>query len=265
MTTLAFSRVPITVQSDGRILVAVYHAAQAISSSIPLVIMCHGFGGDKSGRGRVLVSLSEILSKAGIASLRFDFLGSGDSEGSLSDVTPSACIQNLLDIVQAVPKECGPIGLFGRSYGGYICLQAAASLENVVAIAVDAPPFGGNYFSSPPPLFQEVDGQLFFLGEPMAKDFLRQMQQLDTKAALERLVNVPLLHISCEKDQVISQDQTNKFKEIRKRAQAQTRFFCIAGADHGCSLFSHRKILLKEISEWFVAKLMAKKTSVCNN
>lgn len=51
-----------------------------------IVIMCHGIRGQKYERG-VFPDLAEELLKCGIASIRFDFRGHGDSEGLDKNVT----------------------------------------------------------------------------------------------------------------------------------------------------------------------------------
>ncbi len=260
--TLSVHRIPITIKSRGRTLVGIYHPAGSSASTVPLVIMCHGLGGDKCGRGRILVSLSEILSKKGIASLRFDFQGSGDSEGSFSKLTPDICIQNLRDVVKAAQAASfaphthfGPIGLFGRSFGGYICLLSSPFIKDLCAIAVQSPPFDAEAFSSLPSNVRAEDNRLFFMGESMSDAFLPQMQQLDMAAAFEHLKKVPLLHISCEKDFVIGAEHTEKFKKARDEKQAPTCFENILGADHECSLYKHRCIVLEKVAAWFVAFL----------
>jgi uncharacterized protein len=254
VVTLSFVRIPITIKSCERNLVGIYHPARIAASTVPLVIMCHGLGGDKCGRGRILVSLSEILAKKDIASLRFDFLGSGDSEGVFSDLTPQICIQNLIDVIQSAHHSVhfGPLGLFGRSFGGYICLQASSSIKGLKAVAVQSPPFDAEAFSSLPPHFQAHLGKLSFMGEPISEKFLPQMQQLDMEGALHGLKEVPLLHIACENDRVISTDHTEKFKKARSVNRAPTHFEYILGADHECSSFIHRNIVLEKVAAWFV-------------
>jgi pimeloyl-ACP methyl ester carboxylesterase len=211
--------------------------------------------------------MSEILSKKGIASLRFDFLGSGDSEGLFSELTPQLCVQNLVDVVQAVclssfvpnaPRFVS-IGLFGRSFGGYICLQASSFIKDLKAIAVQSPPFDAEAFSSLPPYFCEEWGKLSFMGEPISEKFLPEMQQLDMTAALERLKDVPFLHISCENDRVIGAEHTQKFKKARGQSHPKTQFELILGADHECSSFSSRNIVLEKVSSWFIDLLKTSK------
>jgi uncharacterized protein len=266
-TVLALSvvRVPITIKSCGRSLIGIYHPASSSSepsaknpSATPLVVMCHGLGGDKCGRGRILVSLSEMLSKEGIASIRFDFLGSGDSEGDFSELTPEICIQNLRDVIaearagSLIPfSRFAPVGLFGRSFGGYICLLSSPFIEDLRAIAVQAPPFDAETFSSPLPTIQEEKGRLFFMGQAISEEFLPQMQRMDMTAALEQIQKIPLLHISCEKDVVISADHTEKFKKVRGENQILTHFEFLLEADHFCSVYKHRTIVLEKVIAWF--------------
>ncbi|KLU63127.1 hypothetical protein CEB3_c04770 [Peptococcaceae bacterium CEB3] len=50
---------------------------------IPAVILFHGFTGTKLEPHRLLLKISHALEKLGFASFRFDFLGSGESDGAL--------------------------------------------------------------------------------------------------------------------------------------------------------------------------------------
>lgn len=53
----------------------------------PGVILFHGFSGDRMEPGFMFVRFSRLLAAQGIASVRFDFLGSGESDGSFTDMT----------------------------------------------------------------------------------------------------------------------------------------------------------------------------------
>src|SRR5579863_2729220 len=53
----------------------------------PGVIFFHGFTGDRMESHWLFVKCSRALAQAGIASLRFDFYGSGESEGEFREVT----------------------------------------------------------------------------------------------------------------------------------------------------------------------------------
>ena len=51
----------------------------------PMVMLLHGFTGDKYNRP--LTDIADALEKKGVASIRFDFNGHGDSEGDFINMT----------------------------------------------------------------------------------------------------------------------------------------------------------------------------------
>ena len=80
-------RLPLILENEGKKIFAVLHIPK-VNTKIPGVIFCHGLAGHKTGKHRVYVDLASSLVSAGIAVLRFDYRGCGDSEGEFFDVTP---------------------------------------------------------------------------------------------------------------------------------------------------------------------------------
>jgi len=94
----------------------------------PVVILCHGFTGDKIGANQLMLNIAKAIEEAGYTALRFDFAGSGESYGEFDvDTTVSGWKQDLDTIVSWVkssPKFSGsPIILCGHSLGGCIALS----------------------------------------------------------------------------------------------------------------------------------------------
>ncbi|MDH4049691.1 MAG: alpha/beta fold hydrolase [Gammaproteobacteria bacterium] len=86
-------------------------------------------------------NISRALTDAGIAVLRFDFTGLGQSEGDFADSNFSGNVADLL--AAAGFLETGysaPSILIGHSLGGTAVLQAAANLPSVVAVATIGAP-----------------------------------------------------------------------------------------------------------------------------
>ena len=50
------------------------------NEKMPTVILCHGTGSQKNEVGNLFVELSRKLLNIGIASIRFDYVGCGDSK-----------------------------------------------------------------------------------------------------------------------------------------------------------------------------------------
>ena len=77
---------------------------------------------------KVLVNLSRFLCDAGYDVVRFDYYGTGFSQGRYTDVTLERTRQNLDDALEYCRKEGAErIDLIGVRFGGYLALQ---SLEN---------------------------------------------------------------------------------------------------------------------------------------
>ncbi|HEY3168625.1 MAG TPA: alpha/beta fold hydrolase, partial [Candidatus Binatia bacterium] len=103
------------------------------------VILCHGMESNKESEK--IVTLSRRLSKQEVLALRFDFAGSGESEGKFEDLTYSGEVEDLRAaynlVLQYGPKK---IGIFGSSMGGTVALLFAAQEQNVAALVTLAAP-----------------------------------------------------------------------------------------------------------------------------
>src|SRR5437762_5150080 len=68
----------------------------------PGVVFFHGFTGDRMESLWLFVKCSRALAQAGVASLRFDFYGSGEAEGEISEVTILRAIADATEAVDIV-------------------------------------------------------------------------------------------------------------------------------------------------------------------
>src|SRR5260221_3407228 len=81
-------RQAVTLLSGNQKIFCMLHLPQRTDQEkFPALLFCSGFGGNKSGKYRLFVRMAEQLAKAGVAVLRFDYRGSGDSEGAFEATT----------------------------------------------------------------------------------------------------------------------------------------------------------------------------------
>lgn len=94
---------------------------------VPGVILCHGFTNNKV-HCPLINDATKRLSEAGFIVFRFDFYGSGESEGDLRDKTISEMTLNMRDALEFFKKDKRvdkqSIGLWGRSVGGTTAVLA---------------------------------------------------------------------------------------------------------------------------------------------
>jgi len=86
-------------------------------------------------------NINRALNRAGIAVLRFDFTGLGESEGDFSDTNFTTNVSDLIDAAGFLGDFYeAPKILIGHSLGGAAVLQAAARMESVRAVAIIGAP-----------------------------------------------------------------------------------------------------------------------------
>ncbi|GHF28491.1 hypothetical protein HNQ07_000986 [Deinococcus metalli] len=116
---------------DGSRLYGMLHTpdTDAPASGWPSVVFVHGFTGNRTEAQRLFVRFSRVLAARGVASLRFDCRGSGESQGEFSDVTVGTEVQDTLEACAYVRRQPGidplRVMLLGFSMGGLVATLAA--------------------------------------------------------------------------------------------------------------------------------------------
>ncbi len=102
------------------------------------VILCHGFLSDKNSRTNRRVT--ELLVPQGIATLRFDWFGMGESPQQLSHLSLHTCLQQLNSaFLWLTDQGFQRLGLMGSSFGGLIALLSAPHHTSLAALALKCP------------------------------------------------------------------------------------------------------------------------------
>lgn len=249
-------RESVVLENEGQKIFGVFHKPVG-SGKFPAVLMCHGFAGQKAGRGRLYVMISESFAKAGIAALRIDFRGCGDSEGRFSDMTLQSQVSDTLagiHFLKSHPQvDAERIGLFGRSLGGLIAVIAAGKTP-IKCVALWAPIYDGEQWlerwrGAKQDAVMAVDGQ------QAGHEFLRQLFTLDMKKEMENIREIPLLHAHGLKDQVVALTHADHYHQERRNATAETMYLRLKESDHEFSHPDERKELIQTTLAWFKTHL----------
>jgi uncharacterized protein len=122
----------ITVQNGDRAVPATVVVPDG-DGPFPAVVMNHGHGGGRQ-EGGGFERLANALAEAGIATIRMDFAGVGDSKAPWTDQTLSSMISDSnasLDYLLAnYPVDPERLGILGYSMGGRIALTIAEEADS---------------------------------------------------------------------------------------------------------------------------------------
>ena len=102
-----------------------------------VVVMCHGRWTHKDRPS--VRELSDELNKNGVSTLRFDFTGHGESQGSVEEITVSDAVDDVKSAVNFVYEMFDKLFLFGNSFGGAAALAYAAKDDRVLLLVLKAP------------------------------------------------------------------------------------------------------------------------------
>lgn len=119
-------------------------AKSARGEELPLVVLCHGFTGNRQGDGH-FAPLAEDLAANGIATVRLDFAGCGDSTEPYANYTlanMAADVDSVIGYMQAT-YGTGKTALVGHSMGGRLAsLYPQLGQYPVTALALWSPANG---------------------------------------------------------------------------------------------------------------------------
>lgn len=133
----------VEIMRDGLTLRGMLHVPKC-ATKVPMVIILHGFADDRNEINFVHTELSRRLCDEGIASVRFDMIGSGESDGKFEDMTISSEIQDVYAMIDYVKTldfvDKDRIALHGCSLGGCVAsIVAGRRKDDIQALSMWCP------------------------------------------------------------------------------------------------------------------------------
>ncbi len=123
---------------EGQQIAATLHVPEV--GPAPGVLMCHGFTGQRIEAHFLFVKAARALCQAGLNVLRFDFRGSGESDGLFEEMTIEGEITDAVAALEALCAEpslaVSRIGVIGLSLGGLVAACLAGRDERVKALVL---------------------------------------------------------------------------------------------------------------------------------
>lgn len=185
---------------------------------------------------KAATNIARALNDAGIAVLRFDFTGLGQSEGEFADTNFSSNVSDLLAAVDYMARDFeSPSILVGHSLGGTAVLQAAAKVDSAVAVAtIGSPSEPGHvarmFTGSEDALRAKGEATIDLGGRPfrMKQQFLDDLEKQELVGSIGSLRKA-LLVMHAPLDTIVEIDNAS---ELFAAAKHPKSFVSLDSADH---------------------------------
>ncbi|MCS3696786.1 bifunctional alpha/beta hydrolase/OsmC family protein [Salinibacter ruber] len=185
---------------------------------------------------RAAGAISRALTRHGIAVLRFDFTGLGESEGEFADTNFSSNVEDLIAAADYLSEHHeAPRILVGHSLGGAAVLQAAQRLDSVQAVSTIGAPYDPEHVTQH---LQDAVEDIEEKGEARVqlagRTFTIRKQFLDDLAATKmettiRTLGLALLIFHSPVDQTVGANNAAKIFQAAKHPKS---FVSLDDADH---------------------------------
>jgi dienelactone hydrolase len=256
---------PVTLTSERQQIVGMWHEP-AGRGPFPAVLFLHGFTGNKAESHRMFVQQARALAKAGIAALRIDFRGSGDSDGEFSEMTIASERADARAAMRWLKRkstvDTHRLGILGMSMGGMIAAFTLAEYPETRAAAL------WNPVAYPAALRDrrrtpESDAQLLefgvanYGGYAVGAAFLAELDHLDPVAALAA-TKTPVLIVGGTCDETVPITDGRAYANAIRSQKGVCVMHEIEGADHTFTAFAWQTECFAVTLAWFRQHLSEK-------
>ena len=221
-------------------------AKSARGEELPLVVLCHGFTGNRQGDGH-FAPLAEDLAAHGIATVQLDFAGCGDSTEPYVNYTlanMAADVDSVIGYMQAT-YGTGKTALVGHSMGGRLAsLYPQLGQYPVTALALWSPANGTGLqgleflsidnFAAVEELAARADaeGSVAAWGVELSAAYIDGMRDSDPNAALQES-GLPVLLTYSGNERILSDTtQTETKAAVESLPDGQVVLDLFVNGDH---------------------------------
>ena len=244
-------------ENEGQLIAGTLHIPEG-EGPWPGVIFCHGFSGHRIETHFIFVTAARRLAERGFVSLRFDFRGSGESEGEFVDMTTSAEISDArqaLDVLAQRPEvDPARLGVVGISLGGLVAASTAAREPRIKsailwAAVADLPTVLNAKRAADSDKEIASQGWTNLGGLKLGREFLEDMMTLKPADELAD-ADCAVLIIQGTDDDTVAPEQAETYFAKTQRPGRKVKKLIIDGGDHTFGRADWTDTVISETGDW---------------
>jgi len=248
----------VELSNEGELIRASLHLAER-KRKCPGVLLCHGFTGNRIESHFLFVKMAFALEGQGMAALRFDFRGSGESGGQFQDMTLSQEISDAKVAFEFLARrrevDSNRLGILGLSMGGCVagCLMGLEPRIKSVALW-SAPARIKELLISkfePEELARyKRRGYTEFGAFVIGKAFLQDLDNIDPLVGIAKST-APILIVHGTEDQTVPLSESKALYRVAKGRGVRTQRYIVKGADHTFNGVLWERRVIERTASWF--------------
>ncbi len=248
--------------NQGQQLIGVLHVPDDLKpeQKAPAIAMFHGFTGHKSETHRFFVQIARALCNIGFIVLRFDFRGSGDSDGDFEDMTVPGEVsdaEKAITFLSELPEvDDKLVGVIGLSMGGRVA-SILASKDNRVrfvvlysaALAPLQRSFKDGLKSETVEKLEKGEAVSLNDGWYMKKPFFDTIDDTVPHDVMGK-IEAPVLIVHGDSDRIVPLEGATKGYEIIKVLNDKNELYIVKGGDHVFTTREHTQEVIEKTVGW---------------
>ncbi len=250
---------PIVFYNKGQQLNGILHSPVACDTPGPAVVFFHGFTGTKVEPHRIFVKTARELAAIGFYALRFDFRGSGDSEGDFSEMTIGGEVSDAIKSIDVLSAMRGVdperIGILGLSMGGCVAACVSGQDARVKSTVMWAP-----LSDDPPDRREEILERSKHTPTPeeiaqsnanvVGKAFYEELPNISPSTLIQQFTGA-LLVIHGSGDETVPVSHGKRYYELMSERDALTALEIIDKGDHTFNTIASEQAVITRSVKWF--------------
>lgn len=245
-------------------IVSVVTVPDTNKETYPVVVMCHGTGSNKDEAGNLYVELAAKLKETGIASVRFDFVGNGESTEDYIGYTLTSAVNDVKSVVEYIKHhpllDESKMAIAGFSQGGSVAALSIGAVKEFKCMVGWSSALTLSSLATEE-MRKTADEQGWAWLNFDFRDSVRLSKQWMDEASKMDLLPIlnnrqlPLLAIAGTLDTVVPWECSRKMVEATNNPESE---LVLVEGDHIFSVFEHDKVwpdVIAKTAQWLKEQL----------